>query len=548
MKCVPGTTIFAHEAEEFVVKVLAPTEIDQIPVSQINPVTGTFEYGVRTNALKNISIADAGKGVVVAQDGLTLDAVDVVQTNDAIERFFNQTGVLGDTNITILNSNTIRISAFSVNFFDQAANMRNVVSIPQTDLIITKAGSGVPADDTTYILLDSAGNFLQVNAPPNLSQQLQQLYVCEVSHPEGGAIEAVRPLYTIFSDIVARLRELSEVIGLTDRGFFFTFNRGTGRVQQTGAGAVVIGYNIAATGNDRNKVNFPVQDITVEYFSFNPADRVATLTDFRRTYNVDDPDAGTSAPIIGNARGIIVIYASVSGKYVVMAPQVAFTNVDEANARRVAYVGSIKLPDQFADLYVPVATVVVEGTVTSGSTTDFILETIGEIGFNGGSFAGQRTLPDPSTGNAGDIVVVNAAQDAYELKADISPDLSSAPAGAFLTVNGGALTTTQITSSAVTAGLFTGFVSMKVTKFDVVSGAVQNGSGDFVDISSNIESISGDTISVREEAGINFIFAYGLRSGEIYPAIPGGSFLNFNRDVKLNDAVVVTVLLLYVKN
>lgn len=416
--------------------ILDPTAAGQIPVSEAKP-GGGFQYAPKADPLAGITSSDAGKALFVNGNGDAFVAVDAVKDDNALRSLLDQTGVLGYPSLTFTAPNILKVPALKLVFEGIAAatpGTNPIVSVPATDVTITRSGTGNAVDDFTYVSVTPQGTFIQSDKMPTGQDRTTNVLLAEVFHPNGGPIKSVRPLYAFYGNNQAVSQAIGLIVGLVDRGFAFEYTQATGAVSQRGHDARLIGYNIEASGSDRNTKNFPVGDITTEYFSFNPADRVPALTNFNKVYNLDNPTAGTSSPLTGF--GIVLLFAGVDGSYFALAPQKDYATEEEALIQRTNYAGSVVVPKGLLDFYVAVATMVVSPTVTT-TTGTFDVAAIGDAALVGGSSVpSTATLPDPTTGNPGDVVVVNAAGNNYELKASAVPDLTSAADGSFLGVQG----------------------------------------------------------------------------------------------------------------
>lgn len=534
--------------------VLNPTQEDQIPVSRANPVTGAFEYAPKTNPLKDIDpVTDAGKGLVVASGGggndVVLESADLVFGDDAVDSLLDQTGVITNPDITVINTTTIRITNYRVHFYIQATDERVVLNIGQEDIPITAAGNPGSGIDYTYVILEETGNYVQSNTPPTKQQLTSELFVCEVSHPDGGDIDAVRSLFTHYGNIIAQQRDVYDALGVRAKGFELSFNYSDGKLSQIGNSATLNGYNIAATGTDRNAITFPAADVNAEYYSYNPADRVTTINDWRRTYNIDDVAAGTSAAIGNNDFGIVVLYASVSGKYLALAPQKEYTNFDNANAERVVYASTVVLPEQFRAFYQPIATIIVDPTVSSTTTDTFDVELLGDVAFNGGGFASQRALPDPASGNPNDVVTVDPTTSTYVLASNGIPDLNSAPPNSFLAVENNAYVFKEITSADVTGFLFGAANTWKFAKFEINNGVIENGSGDFSIIQPLFSNVTANGIGFTTSFGNSIIMpcsiSVSVAGGENNYGTSVKGSINFTNNINLTNGNY-TAFFLYV--
>lgn len=427
--------------------IVPPTAAGQIPVSEQDITSGEYKYVPKTNPLASITQSDAGRALFVnsAGDGFTTE--EAVIDNDALESLLDQTGVIGYPELTFTSPNILKVPNLRVVFKGTVPGVDPIVDIPATDVTITGAGSGQATSDFTYVSVTPAGQFLQNTAPPTGQDRIDNVFVCEVYHPNGGPIKSVRPFWSFYGNNQEVSQEIGRILGLVDRGFAFTRVAAQGSLLQVGPDARVLGYNIEATGDDRNIKKFPTGQVTAEYFSFDPAERVPALTNFNKAYKLDSPLGGTAQTLTNF--GILVLFAGVDGSYFIMAPQQNFANLDDAVAQRTTYAASITLPEGLLSFYVAVATIVVSPNVTA-TTGTFIPAAIGDAALVGGSsVVSGPTLPDPTTGQPGDVVVVNAATDAYELQSDSVPDLTGVADGSFLVVQGSQIVPQQLNAANI---------------------------------------------------------------------------------------------------
>lgn len=481
-----------------------PTAADQIPVS-VQTISGSFIYEPRKNPILGLTASDSGKALIVdATDpqNIVFKTAPVVVEDEALQSLLDNTGIIDYPELTFSSPNILKVPAFKAVFYSGTPGVRQIVDIPATDVTITRSGTGTPGDDFTYVSVASDGSFTQADTAPTQAQRRTELFLCEVFHPDGGPIQSVRPFYAFYGNNQRVSQELGIILGLQDRGFTFSRTAATGVVSQNGPDAVVLGYNIAATGDDRNRKVFPTGNITVEYYSFNPADRVANLTNFNKTYNLDNPAAGTSAALPNF--GIITFFAGVDGSYVVVAPQKNFANVDDAITGRASYVGDLVLPKGFLSFYVAVATAIVSPTVTA-TTGTFDMGAIGDVAIVGGAAVGSgASLPDPASGSADDIVAVNAQADAYVLKDDGVPDLTGFADGSFLQVQGGQIVATPNVNAAYAGAL----IPRTIVKFFIL----EFNNGTFTGASGDTAAI--DTNRIFVDTGNNIV-VIGLKESQI---------------------------------
>lgn len=468
------------------VPIIPPTQADQIPISVSDSVTGTFKWEPKDNPFKNISPTLAGKALVVSSSStvgnIILEGSDIVQADEATNSLLDVNGVLSEPVFT-KTGNTVHVTEFKINFV--SGSTRTIRTIPAQDIVIAAAGTNTATSDQTYLYIDDTFTIKQTLTPPTVAQLRSNIYIAEVIHTDGGSVSVVKPMFTRFGAIQEQLRALYDAIGIKNEEFTFTFDRATGHVAQTNANAKLIGYNINGTGADKNVVPFPTANpITVEYYSFNPADRVPALTDFKKVYNIDNVAAGTSTQIPNGSFGILVLFASIDGKYLVLAPQQEYTSLNAARDGYLLYVSSVILPEQFSKYYVTIAAIVVAHAVTTNASTEFEIYPISsELGFNGGATKSASTLPAPSSGTAGDIVVVDPQTSSYTLKHDTLPDFSTKPSGEFVVTSGTGLTTQAITVDQINAGLLAqtfGALGYKLAIANINNlGVVTSSSGDF---------------------------------------------------------------------
>lgn len=453
--------------------IISPTQADQIPVSRVDQNTGLLQYEPVDYPLSDPAFSDPvniGKALTIvagstsgsAQIGLS----DVVEKDEAVSALIDQNGLITYPTITVVNNNTIHVTAFKAHF--STAGTNTIVDIPEQDIVITKANSGVDTDDVTYLLLQPDGTFQQTYTRPTSQQQQDLQYIAEIVHTDGGPVSLARPLFTIYSNLQKQNRDLFSVLGLNAKNFAFSFDRNTGHLSQTSATAEIIGYIISSDQTNPDVVSFPVENtLDVRYYSFNPADRLASLTDFRKSYNVDDVLAGTSTAIANGSFGILSVYADIGGKYTVIAPQKTYTSLADAQNDRLLYLSSILLPTFFDRNNVLIASIIVSNTVTSATSTTFEIALIKDLVFTGGAvFCPASTLPDPSSASPDDVVVVDPTSSSFIIRPNTINTSASISVGDIYVSDG---TKFQPTSPANinsnTLGLFSTMHGISFVKF-----------------------------------------------------------------------------------
>lgn len=453
--------------------IISPTQADQIPVSRVDQTTGLLQYEPVDYPLSDPAFTDPaniGKALTIvagstggsAKIGLS----DVVEKDDAVSALIDQNGLITYPTITVVNNNTIHVTAFKAHFSTSGTN--TIVDIPEKDIVITKANSGVDTDDVTYLLLQPDGTFQQTYTRPTSQQQQDLQYIAEIIHTDGGPVSLAKPLFTIYSNLQKQNRDLFSVLGLNGKNFAFSFDRNTGHLSQTSATAEIIGYIISSDQTNPDVVSFPVANtLDVRYYSFNPADRLATLTDFRKSYNVDNILAGTSTAIANGNFGILSLYADIGGKYTVIAPQKSYTSLADAQNDRLLYLSSILLPTFFGRNNVLVASIIVSNTVTSATSTTFDIALIKDLVFTGGAVScPASSLPDPSSASPDDVVVVDPTSNSFVIRPNTINTSASISVGDIYVSDG---TKFQPTSPANinsnTLGLFSTMHGISFVKF-----------------------------------------------------------------------------------
>lgn len=503
-----------------------PTKAGQIPVSRINPVTGQPEYFPQDDPLGGINpTTEAGKAIVVEADATTgalkFATADIVPKDDAIKALIDQTGIITIPSITQQSPNTLRISSFKAIFYDKATDTSTVIDVPQQDVVISGANSGNTANNVTYLELLPNGQYAQTNIRPTNLEVIEKQFMLEILHENGGPITSWRPLFTLYSNLQKQNRAVFETIGLNDKDFVFTFTRATGALKQEGTRARVIGYFITTSNpsGDYNVFSYPVANaITVDYFSFDPNERTNNINNFLRSYKWDNPATATSTAIANNHFGILALFASISGKYTIIASQKEYTSLSDAQSDRQLYLSKIVLPEDFGRNNVLVASIIVSGTVTANASTEFIIELSGELMFNGGGSVAPSGLPDPATAQAGDEVVVNPATNGYELKTTGIPDMRTLPAGQFVTTTGSGVGSTAIQANTINAGLLMGGMDNKIVSFTMnrSNRTITNINGDDNGISFSVTPPPYVKLSISAQYPVISTIDYSKKMSSLY--------------------------------
>lgn len=474
--------------------VIPPTKAGQIPVAELQASTGKYIYAPKTNPTNDLTQSDIGKALKVEsvdQDGVTLSSTNAVLLDEALTKFFNQPGLLTAPSVSIVSANSIHIGPIQPIF--TLNGKPHLFSFAGQTVVDTLALSNNPNNDVSYIEIDINGFYGITSTPPSPLQSSQySMYLFQVLHPNGTAIKSIRPIYTEYGYNATKLREIGESIGTTPNNFIFAYVSASGTISQTSTNANIRGYSINTISSDnKDQVNFPSATlITCEYFSFNSADSVASFTDFRKLYKIDNPLTGVSTTLPANQNGIITILGSLTGKYLVLAPQKAYTSSALADSSRLEYLASLRLPAEFKSFYTILATAVVSGNAATGIIGDIKL--VSAVGLGGGSLVAPVQLPDPSTGTNGQVVVVNTATSSYILKDDNVPDLSNAINGQALFVQNG-----KIVPSALPATINnpTGyFPNIKTYTVKLTNGAPSQETGDVGFI--NVKNIGAGTSTI----------------------------------------------------
>lgn len=419
--------------------VVPPTKAGQIPVAELQASTGNYVYAPKTNPTNDLLPTDVGQALKVAavdQDGVTLAGTNAVLLDDALSKFFNQPGLLTAPSVAIASSNTIQIGPIQPIF--AVGDKPHLFSFPGQTVTDPFALSNNADDDISYITIDTNGIYSITKTPPSpVVNSPFSVYLFEVLHPNGTGIKSIRPIYNEYGYNATKLREIGESIGTTPNNFIFTSTTTSGTINQVSTNASIRGYSInTISSTNKDQVNFPAATpITCEYFSYNPADAVASFTDFRKTYKIDNPLNNSSTALPANQNGIIVILGSITGKYLVMAPQKAYASVAAAEEERLTYLATLRLPAEFKSFYTVLATTIISGNAAAGLVAEIKL--VSAVGLGGGALVAPVTLPSPVGIPNDRVVVANTTLGAYTLVDDKVLDLSTAKEGDVLYVKSG---------------------------------------------------------------------------------------------------------------
>ncbi|ACJ71986.1 hypothetical protein ASSaV_gp17 [Abalone shriveling syndrome-associated virus] len=273
------------------------------------------------------------------------------------------------------------------------------------------------------------------------------------------------------------MRALGNALGISSSGFGFSYAAATGVLNQTSNVARVFGYGVGEFGYRE----FLVASVQGRYLSFDSAE-AGMFTTLLKTYKIDDPANNTSSNISAGNFAILLLFASVSGEYAILAPQEEFDNADDALANILLYPSQVTRPKELDEFFKLVASIIVPRTVAANNT-DVVVYTTPDVGFGGasaGAGAGGAVVPDPSTANPGDRLVVNSAGNALEYKPEPSIDTAGATPASVLQRNAdGTFKVADIATSNNLA--FQGNnIRVGVAIVDVVTGVVSNYGLDFV--------------------------------------------------------------------
>ncbi|AQW89079.1 hypothetical protein pCXcHC2016_05 [Xenohaliotis phage pCXc-HC2016] len=411
--------------------------------------------------------------VDTSTETVTYKSEPFVPADDGTLSLVNQTGIIGSIATTTGNL-TVTISAYKAVFYNPTTNTR--VLIDKSQETITIAAAGQNNHDITWIELLIDGSYSQTTTPPSGADILSRNFITEVDHPAGGTVVGTKPIYKPYSMIQTNMRALGNALGVSSGNFNFSYNAATGVLNQNSNTAKIFGYGVGEFGYKE----FLNGSVTGRYHSFDPAEK-GNFTTLLKTYKIDDPIAGTSSDIgVGNF-GILLLFASVSGEYLLLAPQQEFNDANNALANILLYPSQVTRPKELDEFFKMVASIIVPKTVGTNNN-DVVVYTAPEIGFGGASatVSGGSPVPDPSTGNAGDRLVINAAGDALEYKPEPSIDTTGATPASVLQRNAdGTFKVADIATSNNLA--FQGDnIRVGVATVNVVTGAVSNYGLDFV--------------------------------------------------------------------
>lgn len=410
-----------------------PTGADQIPVSGVDPTTGEIKYYPKYNPLTGITQADVGQALQVSSftpnGSLILTTQQLVEKTPAIEAILGQIGTIDAFGyFNIINANTIAASGGNVIFAEN--NVSEIVNFATTEISIPGANTNTANRSLSYVIANKDKTFTVTETAPTPAQLASNLYIAEVLHPNGGPVKSVKPIATLQGSILHRIHSIADAIGLMANNFAFTYS--TGLVTQTSTSAELIGYNIAS---GENILKVPSGgSITAEYYSYAASDRVASFSDFRKVYKIDNISTSSSATIPNGQFAIIIIGMYRTGEWIVFAPQKAFTTQADAEAGRTQYLSDFVMPNEYNRFVVKIASAIVPST-NAGIVAD-TLKVISNISLIGGTISSSSaaTLPDPTSAPNGQIVTVNGSTHKYVLSNSPVPDLTNAPDGKILVI------------------------------------------------------------------------------------------------------------------
>lgn len=417
---------------------IKPTQVNisgkEIPSSPANPSTdasiwasdGADDGKWKPDPTPEVSALQSGDALVVdtidtTQKTATYKAEPFIPADDGTLSLVNQSGIIGDLAITYSNL-VITIPSYKAVFYNSATNARIIIDKSQETLTIAAAGQNT--DDVTWVEILSDGSYSQTTSRPSDIDTLTRNFIAEVDHPEGGNIVGVKPIYKPYDVIQTRMRALGNALGISSSGFRFSYEASTGAVSQTSNVARVFGYGIGEFGYKE----FLTSSVQGRYLSFDSTES-GMFTTLLKTYKIDDPANNTSSDIGNGKFAMLLLFASVTGEYAILAPQEEFDDTDAALANVLLYPSQVTRPKELDEFFKLVASIVVPKTVGTNNN-DVMIYATPEVGFGGASANVNTgsTVPDPSTGNVGDRLVVNAAGNALEYQPEPTVDTTGSTA------------------------------------------------------------------------------------------------------------------------
>lgn len=502
------SNIFPHEREvDTNVVIEPPPGPGYILTSPGQSPTGITRYVATPDPLGPLlTPANAGKVIGVNTQGDALTVLDALFANEITNALLNNNGYIGSLTITRTSDTEISISPFTGVIANPNTGSRLVITkSAETFVSIPSANSHVVSKNITYVLLNSAGQIVTTETAPTAADLASELYLCEVFHPNGGPIESIGLVASSIDNLLYKFYTSGRRIGLIPNGFDFLYAPATGALSQTGTNAYLWGYNINASGGDPHRIDFSASVITAEYFSYDSAQSAQVLTNWIRSYKVDNPATGTSTALGGQKKGIIVLYVTRGGNYFALAPQRAFANYDEAESQRITYLSQVALPPGLDQEMTAVALIIVDGDVTVNATgNDFSVSLVGNLVLSSGSVVTTGSVPSPSSGAPGSFLKVNAAGTGFELVADAMPDASAVTTWKALAGEAGSLVYKDIALGDIFISEMSNQIVPKIGKFNIAAGAITNKTSELNELGTM--AIAGNKITITA----NNIFGYLL--------------------------------------
>lgn len=453
----------------------------QIPVAAANG-NGRLIYEPITATLPTPAAADAGKVLAintVTATGVTYKYEALTPIDPLILSIYNQNGVLGVLSATFAAKVLTLVGNVTAVYYDKTTQVRTTRRIAITPAItITTTG------DATYLFVDPDGTFGQVHSTTDPADFRDKVYLFKVYHPDGGDIVSVKPIYTVLSHPQENLRDFGYGLGIMAQGFNLRiFADNTGHIAQVGPYAVVSGYNINPTDPIPSQRIFPVVNsgtgINYQYWSWNPADRVATRNTVIGNYRMDQPLSNSSIAF-PYAFGIVTIFAGSDGSYIFLATQRTYTTAELAIADIFNYMGTLLLPQLLIEQYDIIGFHIVEPSITAASAVSTIFVMLNSISVGGAPK--DTLLPEPSTAG---VVKVLAGSNAFSIQPDTPApvvDLTGFVDGDVLGVTAGKIA--PIKSDVLFPSL--AFQDAKRGYFRLVGNTISHIAGDLVNAGINI--------------------------------------------------------------
>lgn len=481
-----------------------PTAAGQIPVSGLN-AAGELKYLPKPDPLARFSSNHVGKAIQinsVGPDGtLFLQATELVEKTGGLKALTTQIGTIDAFgSFTIDNANTITASGGNAIFVENGES--EIVNFPASTITIPGANTNTAGRDISYVIANKDKTFTVTETAPTPAQLSSNLYIAEVLHPNGGPIKSARPIATLQSFTLNRIRNIAEALGLVARNVALEYFVPPSRmIRQTSASSELIGYNIS---NGGNILPIRAEVLTFEYYSYVTTDRIASFSDFGLIYKIDNPAAKTSAAMTAGHFAIIVLGIYRTGEWIAFAPQKEFTTQAEAEAGRTQYLSDFLLPPGYNSFVCKIASAIVPST--NAGIVIGTLKVISNISLIGGSLSSSATvtLQSPASAPNGQIVTVNASTHKYVLSNSVLPNLATAQDGQILVVRSGTL---KLETPPTAPGFPTGYnATIKKYFCKIVNAGLSSEGGDtgYLSYSGQYFNGRGANLNFNATGGIDY--------------------------------------------